>query len=243
MRNSIGKSSSKGLIYPMGRFIAGISRVLTLSVFLITVTLFYQTPFAGASSIEDVVDDGDCSPEPNGSFLGYLYRMKVSGMYYYVDSGASKYSSQISKSAENWMKPGWSNDISLYPVSSKSGTNVDFYSHGESDSFFAKSPNTIGRTLFFNNNNNEIDSNDFVNLSPWVVWSWSQIHLNDKFSSQSYFQGTITHEIGHFLGLAHENNYPEYSIMAQMSCGRKVQTVQKFDNDMVNYLYTFEWSN
>ena len=50
-------------------------------------------------------------------------------------------------------------------------------------------------------------------------------------------RGTIVHEIGHTLGLAHNNSNPQ-SIMCQTGYGRSVQTVQKIDNTAVVNLYS-----
>jgi predicted Zn-dependent protease len=67
------------------------------------------------------------------------------------------------------------------------------------------------------------------------------VHINnDAYRNPSFTnsqaQGTTTHEVGHALGLAHDNNNI-YSIMCQTGYGRAVQTVQKVDNDAINILY------
>ena len=48
--------------------------------------------------------------------------------------------------------------------------------------------------------------------------------------------GTLIHEMGHAFGLAHYNSNPN-SIMCQTNKGRKVQRVQKTDNDTINAIY------
>lgn len=49
-------------------------------------------------------------------------------------------------------------------------------------------------------------------------------------------RGTIIHEIGHAMGLNHQNNNV-YSIMCQLGAGRIRHTVNYIDNYHINQLY------
>ncbi len=114
------------------------------------------------------------------------------------------------------------NKFYAIPVKSKSGSNMDFYAANLGS-------NILGITLHFDSKGNPV--------YPWEKdWFYVDIKIDNKNKNRKsdMVQGTIAHEIGHGFGLAHRNT--PYSIMAQSTI-RKVQKVQKIDNDTLNSIY------
>ena len=77
-------------------------------------------------------------------------------------------------------------------------------------------------------------------MNPYTDYVYTEIFINDTTMHNlpvDNMRGTIAHEIGHTLGLAHNNSNPQ-SIMCQTGYGRSVQTVQQIDNTAVVNLYS-----
>ena len=163
--------------------------------------------------------------------FGGRYQNGVGRLIYYIDypSGTGFYEYLIINSVNNWLHTGkGDNPIEMIAVSSKQGSNMDFYT--AKASHWGGDKNVLGETYFYNNSGTEIN--------PTSNWSYTEIYINDDSNRNRYYtevQGTITHEMGHAFGLKHYNENP-YSIMAQ-TWARKVQVVQQCDNDAINYLY------
>ncbi|MFV0381300.1 MAG: matrixin family metalloprotease [Breznakia sp.] len=145
----------------------------------------------------------------------------VKKMYYTINGGARAYASGIKSATHNWVWTGYDHPIYLNLVTSTSAIDLDFYAS-------YKNNGVIGRTLFFNANGSKISptSNN---------WYYTKVEMNTKYANRSFFNGTIRHEIGHALGLAHTSN--RYSIMCQTAYRRAVQYVTKMDSDMIVNIY------
>lgn len=82
--------------------------------------------------------------------------------------------------------------------------------------------------------------------APNQNYSWTEIVLNssvfDSLSNKSglsgnrHRQGTVAHEFGHAMGLAHSNSNPNV-IMCQYGRGRKVYLPTADDLNGINALY------
>lgn len=145
----------------------------------------------------------------------------VGNVCYTVNGGAANYTWYINDAANNWMYTGWDNPIYMTPVSSTYGSTIDIYSRADGNN------GTLAYTIFFNSNGTQ--------QSYTSNYLYSQIWINSSIIGNYNIGGTMRHEMGHVFGM-NENNGNPYSIMAQ-TWARKVQTVQKVDNDTINYLY------
>lgn len=162
-------------------------------------------------------------------FLGGKQSRGVSNMYYYVDSTASGYTTLINNAVDNWVVTGWGwNPIYLAPVASNNGTALDFYlKTGDQIS-----SSVLAQTSFYN------VYEVAVNCAT-TDWYFAKIDLNGSTLpniSYNQRQGTIAHEIGHGLGLGHQNSNTS-SIMCEYSCGRTVYTVDQTSHNAINTLY------
>lgn len=161
-------------------------------------------------------------------FLGGKQSRGVSNMYYYVDSSASGYTTLINNAIDNWVVTGWGwNPIYLAPVASNNGTALDFYLRGSDQLGYS----ILGQTTFYNSSEVQVGSN--------TDWFFAKIELNSSTLpniSYNNRQGTISHEIGHGLGLAHQNSNTS-SIMCTLGSGRTVYTVDQISHNAINTLY------
>lgn len=197
---------------------------LRILCFLITVILFVQTAFA-------------ISPTP--TFGGKLDRgiTRISWWMSY-DNNGGWYEYQIINAINNWKSPGWTNPMSFVAASSNSGTMIDFYTNNN-DYFYNKygANNILAVTEFFNINSNQVNPSSNYRFTEITI---NNTNMHDIGATN--MKGTIAHEIGHALGLAHYNTNVN-SIMCQTyvsSTGlrRQVQTVQECDNTAVVNLYS-----
>lgn len=162
-------------------------------------------------------------------FIGGKQSRGVSNMYYYVDNSAVGYTTLINNAIDNWVVTGYGwNPIQLAPVASNNGTALDFYLKYADE----LSRGVLAQTSFYNSAEIELDpeTND---------WFFATIDLNGTtLPSISYEQrqGTIAHEIGHGLGLAHQNSNPG-SIMCSLASGRTMNRVDQISHNAINQLY------
>lgn len=82
--------------------------------------------------------------------------------------------------------------------------------------------------------------------APNQNYSWTEIILNSNsfpnlqvnngLTTAENQQGTVAHEFGHAMGLAHSNNNPDV-IMCQLKYGRRVYMPMADDANGINSLY------
>ena len=158
----------------------------------------------------------------------YKTSWNIESIYYYIDQSAPGYSGTISAAANNWVYTGVGYN-KLYP-------NTRTYD---------KNGTLAYTSLFKRVNGNPVvvtwkKVSGRVDTSvPSESWLFSEIHINnDVFQDYGFDhrEGTLTHELGHAWGLGH-NNENQNSVMCQTGYGRKVNKVQKVDNDAFNALY------
>lgn len=156
--------------------------------------------------------------------FGYEKVTGITNEYYYVTSGVSStYENEIDDAVDDWESEV--NDLLLRSTSSQSSSNMDFYTYSINN-------NVLGYTEFYTNSVQDVGA-------PNKNWYWNKIYLNtetlDDYNNAKK-QGVSAHEIGHALGLAHDNTNPDV-LMCQSSYGRTVETVQNDDRDGVNNIY------
>ncbi len=160
----------------------------------------------------------------------YTRSVKRISWWMSYDNGGGWYEYQINNAIKNWENPGWSNPLHFVESDSNAGTMMDVYTKDES--FWGYDGNFYAETFFYNANGQDI----YLPISENYVFT--RIYINDtamhNFSANK-MRGVIAHEIGHTLGLQHNNNNVN-SLMC-VSDRRKVETVQKTDNDAVVKFY------
>lgn len=151
----------------------------------------------------------------------------VGNTCYWISNTASNYGSEINSAANNWMYTGWDNPIYMTAVSSNYATHMDFYGV-----HLGSASDVLAYTLFFNDYGMEISSqNGNTNYFYTEIW----LNTNSVNGYTAHHPSVVKHEMGHAFGLSHWNNM--YSIMHVIVDNQQVTTVQKVDNDTINYLY------
>lgn len=151
---------------------------------------------------------------------------------YWTDSSASTYSTLISNAMYNWCNtqnrhPYVRTSIWFVP-SAKSSSVMDIYAQQ------TPTPGLLGETIFYRY------AYDETIASPSIHnWTWCKIILYTNNLNQLtsfHREGTISHEMGHVFGLAHNNSMPS-SVMCQYGFGRTVNRPSADDCNGINYLY------
>lgn len=145
---------------------------------------------------------------------------------YTCNANALSYYSYCSNAVNGIIQRGvnnWNNGyVAISKVPTDSQANMLFYEYS------SLGQNTLAITNFFK-------GSSLNRIEPWNdLWTGTSIHLVNNLGTVS--SGTVTHEIGHALGLSHKITNPN-SIMCQIKYGRKVETVQPLDLDAVKHIY------
>lgn len=174
----------------------------------------------------------------NGGVGNYGYSTRN----YWVDSSASSYTTLIDDAVSSWVhttsRLSITTPISLSRTTTKSSSYFDVYLLA-----MPGSSNTVAGTYFYVKNVGCINPNL---EGPNQNWSWTEIHLNsnsfptlsvsNSLTDDQNRQGTIAHEFGHAMGLAHNNNNTNV-IMCQLKYGRKVYLPMADDANGINSIY------
>ncbi|TCP60822.1 matrixin family metalloprotease [Baia soyae] len=146
--------------------------------------------------------------------------------YYYLHDSANQYKPLIKNAWNTWVN---SSSILSTPISFRESTNkkasvVEFFSINNPSKKYA------GMTYFYRYKE-EVEPEK-------SNWGWTEIELNQaelKYIGETDQQGTIAHEIGHAMGLAHNGN--EFSVMCQFAYGRKTSRPLLDDYKGINAIY------
>lgn len=132
---------------------------------------------------------------------------------YAITSDVVNFYNQYGQYAINACK-AWSGDYKLFDVNwlGTSGTSSKFTVKFVMSSDLGVRPKApYAKTKFYSNVHSDFDANVYD-------WTYCFVLLNRNYGIDIP-QSTFTHEIGHVLGLAHQNNNPN-SIMCQEYYGR-----------------------
>lgn len=148
--------------------------------------------------------------------------------YYWIDNSASEYTSLISQARYNWVNTSsiLTTSILIRQISTQSSSVFDIYKRQE----FPASSGKIAVSYFYNTSNQSMGV-------PTYDYKWTEIVLNTSvFATLSDFNkvGTIAHEFGHCMGLAHTTD--SNRIMCKVST-RVVNSPNYTDLDTINHIY------
>ena len=172
------------------------------------------------------------------TFSGHVLRGGVGNSgnntrYYYLDSSASGYSMIIDAAVNTWNNtkdnPGVTTPIWFKKTTTKSSSVMDYYAKNSSDT------SVLGETLLYSGS-----GSNSVKINPnQSNWTWGKVLIYKNSISgmtTTKKQGVVAHEMGHVMGLAHNNTDPK-TIMCQTKYGRSVYRPAKDDCHGINYLY------
>lgn len=152
--------------------------------------------------------------------------------YYYISSSASGQTSYIESAMYHWIytseDPGVSTPISFRRTYDQNSSVMDIYL----GNFYDESTGYIAETEFYiySNRVNQYYEN----------WGWTNIKINNPvygyYLTNFQKEGTISHEMGHVMGLDH-NNSDQFSIMCQLQYNRLVKAPFPDDLNGINALY------
>lgn len=174
----------------------------------------------------------------NGGVGNYGYSTR----HYWIDSSASDYTSLINNAVSTWVgttaRLNITTPISLENTTTKTSSYFDVYMYE-----LQGASNGVAATFFYVKNVGCI--NPDLSTGPNQNYSWTEIVLNSTtfpnlqansvLTATEKQQGTIAHEFGHAMGLAHNSNVS--SIMCQLQGGRRVYMPMVDDANGINYLY------
>lgn len=149
--------------------------------------------------------------------------------YYWIDSSASSLTDIISQVRYEWVNTSniLTTSILIRQISNQSSSVFDIYQN----QMYPHAYCVLGESFFYNTSNQDIGV-------PTYNYKWTKIILNtSNFNelSASEKRGTIAHEFGHCMGLAH--SFDPDRIMTQLGNERTATRANYTDLATINHLY------
>ncbi len=149
--------------------------------------------------------------------------------YYWIDSSASSLTDQISQVRYEWVNTSdtLTTSILIRQITNQSSSVFDIYKK----QMYPHDFYVVGESFFFDTANQDMGV-------PTSNYKWTKIILNtSNFNelSDSNKKGTIAHEFGHCMGLAHSTDHRR--IMTQLANGRTATKAHYTDLATINHLY------
>lgn len=150
--------------------------------------------------------------------------------YYFITSSGEGYRYLIGPAMDSWVntteRTGISTPISFRETTYQPDSVIDIYA----GQYYDPSTGIIAETQMFLYS---------TKVDPWSQnWGWTKMLINWPVMntlSQYNQQGSIAHEMGHSMGLAHVLNTG--AVMCQLGSGRTVNMPWSDDLNGINWLY------
>ena len=148
--------------------------------------------------------------------------------YFWIHSSAAEEESIIDQVRYEWVNTSsiLTTSILIRKISTQKSSVFDIYKN----QIYPSLQGILGESFFFDTSNNDMGV-------PNADYKWTQIILNtSNFNNSSNFtkRGTISHEFGHCMGLAHSTNPNRVMCTAET---REVASPSYVDLDTINHLY------
>ena len=148
--------------------------------------------------------------------------------YFWIHSSAAEEESIIDQVRYEWVNTSsiLTTSILIRKIGTQKSSVFDIYKN----QIYPSSQGILGESFFFDTSNNDMGV-------PNADYKWTQIILNTlNFNNLSNFtkRGTISHEFGHCMGLAHSTNPNRVMCTADT---REVASPSYADLDTINHLY------
>lgn len=200
-------------------------KIIFLNVFALTLVLFFYSTTAHAYN----------------TFNDHTRYGQLSNIYFYIGDTANEYSTVINAGANAWnLSPV--HHTAIQPIvgfSNGSPSNSSVYFLAQDFGQTANQNGIIAQTQFYVEDSANSTIRDVTDNLGSVDWNVNAIYVNTTImSTLNVFneQGSMCHELGHALGLAHNQANP-YSIMCQLGYGRLVNGPGSDDVDGIKHLY------
>lgn len=197
-----------------------LSAVLTLSIV-----------FAIAASVPlEAAACGSYLTHPNHAQLtGGVGQYGSYRRYFWVHSAASGYASQIEQARSEWVNTSGilTTSIDWGKTTTQSSAVVDIHDRQA----FPHESGVVAETRYYS-------ASHIMTRTPTANYKWCEIILNtSNFSALSYANkvGTISHEFGHCMGLAHSTGATR--IMTTFANGRTATRANYTDLATINHIY------
>ena len=212
-------------------------RKSTIKILMIGLLIFFMgTSLISAANPDGFVCSHNYHTFGDKKMTGGVGNYGSNRRYYWTSGLSATFKGYAASAVSEWVNtsPGYpyvATPISIRETATRSAAMFEFWDA-------TLQYGVLGQTTFWVNNT-EIKLNSSGALPQNYGWSLilisadNMVYLSVPASKR---KGTFAHELGHGMGLSHQNNN-QYSIMCQDYYDRIVQRAEAIDCNAINHLY------